>query len=168
LIFRFFKVTASYRRTSDRICKDVRYPIVHKLRQDELILHEYIDIDLLIHHLKNEGIMIIKLNRSRITVMTFLIGRLSDDAWQNLFDRATDLCRTEKNMIEINRGCTIIGDIHGQFYDLLHVFEKGGSLNEVTYVFLGDYVDRGAFSCECLILLMALKINHPKQIILLR
>jgi serine/threonine-protein phosphatase 2B catalytic subunit len=78
------------------------------------------------------------------------------------------LFRQEPNIIYLPRGCTIVGDIHGQYYDLLRIFELGGPLGQQPYVFLGDYVDRGSFSCECLFLLLALKINYPRSLILLR
>jgi serine/threonine-protein phosphatase 2B catalytic subunit len=78
------------------------------------------------------------------------------------------LFRQEPNIICLPRGCTIVGDIHGQYYDLLTIFKLGGPLGQQPYIFLGDYVDRGSFSCECLFLLLALKINYPRSLILLR
>ena len=95
-------------------------------------------------------------------------GRLAEPAWRHLLSQSIALFRQEPNIINIPRGCTIVGDIHGQFYDLLKIFELGGPIGEQPYVFLGDYVDRGSFSCECLFLLLSLKVNHPRSIILLR
>lgn len=53
----------------------------------------------------------------------------------------------------------IVGDLHGQFHDLVHMLEKAGDPAEINYLFLGDYVDRGIFGMEVVITLLAIKVS---------
>lgn len=62
----------------------------------------------------------------------------------------------------------ILGDIHGQYYDLLRLFEYGGYPPEANYLFLGDYVDRGKQSLETVCLLLAYKIKFPENFFMTR
>ncbi len=73
------------------------------------------------------------------------------------------------NLKAKNNGLQIVGDIHGQFYDLLKIFEIGDLLPPNShYLFLGDYVDRGKYNIETISLLFALKVLYPKHLFLLR
>jgi serine/threonine-protein phosphatase 2B catalytic subunit len=61
-------------------------------------------------------------------------------------------------VLQLRDPLTVVGDIHGQFYDLLKIFEVGGNPETTKYLFLGDFVDRGAFSIEVLVLNYCLKV----------
>ena len=67
------------------------------------------------------------------------------------------------------KNITVVGDIHGQYYDLLHIFEINGFPSENNiYVFNGDFVDRGIFGVECIIALISLKILYPNYMFMNR
>lgn len=77
----------------------------------------------------------------------------------------------EPNFMKINGDVAIVGDIHGQYYDFLKVLTKIGDVEENltgNILFLGDYVDRGSNSVEVMTFVMALKVNYPKNVFLLR
>jgi len=55
----------------------------------------------------------------------------------------------------------VCGDIHGQFFDLLELFRIGGEIPESSYIFIGDFVDRGYNSVETMEMLLCLKVRYP-------
>ena len=71
-------------------------------------------------------------------------------------------------LLELGANVNICGDIHGQYYDLLRLFEYGGYPPESNYLFLGDYVDRGKQSLETICLLLSYKIKYPENFFMIR
>ncbi|GKT32830.1 Serine/threonine-protein phosphatase PP-X isozyme 2 [Aduncisulcus paluster] len=72
------------------------------------------------------------------------------------------------NVVNIQAPVTVVGDLHGQLFDVLEMFEITGEPPATNFVFLGDYVDRGMYSLETLCLLIVLKVLYPSRIVLIR
>jgi serine/threonine-protein phosphatase PP1 catalytic subunit len=93
---------------------------------------------------------------------------LKEDEINFLINQSSAIISNQKMLIELEAPMNICGDIHGQYYDLLRIFEHCGYPGENNYLFLGDYVDRGKQSLETICLLLAYKIKYPKKLYLLR
>jgi protein phosphatase len=74
----------------------------------------------------------------------------------------------EPTLLEISSPCIIIGDIHGQILDLFRILNHYGANGHTTYLFMGDLVDRGEFSVECLICVFLLKALWPGNVFVIR
>jgi serine/threonine-protein phosphatase 4 catalytic subunit len=85
-----------------------------------------------------------------------------------LCSKAREILIEESNVQRVDPPVTVCGDIHGQYYDLKELFKVGGDVPETNYLFLGDFVDRGFYSVETFLLLLALKVRYPDRITLIR
>jgi len=75
---------------------------------------------------------------------------------------------SQPTLIELSPPVKIVGDVHGQYSDLIRLFEMCGFPPASNYLFLGDYVDRGKQSLETFLLLLCYKIKYPENFFLLR
>lgn len=87
---------------------------------------------------------------------------------RGLVVKSREIFMAQPVLLELEAPIKICGDVHGQYYDLLRLFEYGGFPPESNYLFLGDYVDRGKQSLETICLLLAYKIKYPENFFLLR
>jgi serine/threonine-protein phosphatase PP1 catalytic subunit len=93
---------------------------------------------------------------------------LTENEVKFLCNKSRDIFMSQPILLELEAPLKICGDVHGQYYDLLRLFEYGGFPPEANYLFLGDYVDRGKQSLETVCLLLAYKIKYPENFFLLR
>ncbi|KAI8388804.1 serine/threonine-protein phosphatase 4 catalytic subunit [Radiomyces spectabilis] len=93
---------------------------------------------------------------------------ISEGEVKELCWKAREILVEEGNVLRVDAPVTICGDIHGQFYDLKELFKKGGECPDTNYLFMGDFVDRGYYSVETFLLLLALKVRYPDRIALIR
>ena len=93
---------------------------------------------------------------------------LSESQVKELCLKAREILIEEGNVQRVDAPVTICGDIHGQFFDLIELFKHGGMCPDTNYLFMGDFVDRGFYSVETFLLLLALKVRYPDRITLIR
>ncbi|CAN0918093.1 Serine/threonine-protein phosphatase BSL3 [Linum grandiflorum] len=92
----------------------------------------------------------------------------------DLCDSAERIFSSEPSVLQLRAPIKIFGDLHGQFGDLMRLFDEYGSpstagdIAYIDYLFLGDYVDRGQHSLETIALLLALKVEYPNNVHLIR
>jgi serine/threonine-protein phosphatase PP1 catalytic subunit len=95
-------------------------------------------------------------------------ANLTEAEIKNLCVKSRDIFISQPILLELEAPIKICGDVHGQYFDLLRLFDYGGFPPDANYLFLGDYVDRGRQSLETICLLLAYKIKFPENFFLLR
>jgi protein phosphatase len=111
-------------------------------------------------------------------VFQVLIGRMRDDSHitdsidchviKRVIRSATAAFKKSPLVLRLDGSFVVVGDIHGNLDDLLRIFERHGYPPDQRYLFLGDYIDRGAHSLEVLLLIYTLFVKYPSHVFLLR
>jgi len=87
---------------------------------------------------------------------------------QGVLKKAKDVLMAQPMLLEVSAPVKIVGDIHGQYHDLIRVFDKCGYPGDASYLFLGDYVDRGPNGLEAVLLLLCYKVKFRDSFFMLR
>jgi len=90
-------------------------------------------------------------------------------------DTVSEICKAskeifmnEQTLLRIQSPFVVVGDIHGHILDLFRVLQTYGLPFQQKYVFLGDFVDRGEFCLETVLIVLLMKILCPKNVYIIR
>lgn len=108
------------------------------------------------------------INSPRLPGGKSALKQLTEAEVRHLVMESRVLFMSQPMLVEISAPVRICGDVHGQYSDLLRLFDLGGYPPDSNYLFLGDYVDRGDQSLETICLLLAYKLRFPETFFLLR
>ena len=95
-------------------------------------------------------------------------GKLTEKEIEVVLETVRGILMNQPCALELEAPVQIVGDVHGQYIDLLRIFETCGFPPSANYLFLGDYVDRGKNGLEVIVLLLAYKVKYPENFFLLR
>ncbi|KAJ9462150.1 Serine/threonine-protein phosphatase [Diplonema papillatum] len=93
---------------------------------------------------------------------------LVEPEMKELILRAREVFLRQPALLELEAPVKVCGDVHGQYNDVLRLFDTCGYPPQANYLFLGDYVDRGKQGLETICLLLAFKVKYPDNFLLLR
>ncbi|CAI2374208.1 unnamed protein product [Moneuplotes crassus] len=96
------------------------------------------------------------------------LNNVTEEQIKGICLKVREILMDQPCFLELSAPLKVIGDTHGQYFDLLRLFEYGAFPPESNYLFLGDYVDRGKQSLETICLLFCYKIKYPENFFLLR
>lgn len=85
-----------------------------------------------------------------------------------IISKSRQIFLEQPTLLNLSPSVKIVGDIHGQFHDLIRIFKSCGYPPYTNYLFLGDYIDRGYKSLETILLLLCYKIKYPENFFMLR
>lgn len=124
------------------------------------------DLDSIIERLLNVG------HRRSSTAFKSRSSRdklpLTADEIKHITAKSRSIFLDQPTMLKLSPPVKIVGDIHGQYHDLIRIFNSCGHPPDTNYLFLGDYVDRGYKSLETILLLLCYKIKYPENFFMLR
>ena len=106
------------------------------------------DVDNLMSRLLNVG-----MSGGRLTTS------VNEQELQTCCAIAKSVFASQASLLEVEPPIIVCGDIHGQYSDLLRIFDKNGFPPDVNFLFLGDYVDRGRQNIETICLMFSFKIK---------
>jgi len=95
-------------------------------------------------------------------------NQLTEQEITELCEIAREVLMREPNVKSVPVPVTVVGDLHGQFFDLMELFRIAGKAPDTNFHFMGDYVDRGYYSVETVCMIVSLKVRWPDRISIIR
>ncbi|CDO93308.1 unnamed protein product [Kluyveromyces dobzhanskii CBS 2104] len=152
-------VSSSFRKGSKIPNQRSSKPIILKRAPHDLSCTDQVNVDDMIEKL-------LYLGESRIYHSKDFPFR----SWeiQLVCTMAREIFLNQPSLLKLQAPIKVVGDVHGQFTDLLRILRLSGVPPETNYLFLGDYVDRGKQSLETILLLLCYKVKYPDNFFMLR